>query len=161
MNRKIKSLMLWSFFWLSFVVLLSIFLSGINISAEGGITNLEAKKNFEEILWNNTKNFMMYIVFFPISIVLAFIEFMHIGVSFYIGIQIYEWGELFDLFFPHLLLELPNILFYSWLSFDLARHFMTTPKVKTLTAYFIDNRWYYLGSYTILVVAAFLEGGRL
>lgn len=157
MKIQMKDVRKWFLGWGLFLVMVFLFVSGVETGAEQGLVFEESSKSAIEILINNSKNFLAYFLLFPLSPCLLLYELLMMGVSIYMGYQSYGLLESLSLLLPHGLLELPNILFYSFLSFHLFRCFIKQPSFRTLQQTIWINRKFYMCSYLAVIIAAFLE----
>lgn len=114
MRISVKQFYIWVIGWTIFLVLLIIFMQNTNF--QDNIENLviEKRKTFIEILVNNSNNFLMYVIYFPISVFLLLFDLITIGVASSIALDIYGVSKTLSLL-PHAILEYPNLLFYSFL----------------------------------------------
>ncbi|MBF0699530.1 stage II sporulation protein M [Streptococcus danieliae] len=157
MSISVKQFYIWVVGWTIFLVLLIIFMQNTNF--QDNIENLviEKRKTFIEILVNNSNNFLMYVIYFPISVFLLLFDLITIGVASSIALDIYGVSKTLSLL-PHAILEYPNLLFYSFLSFALFMEVIKNPRISTIKKFFSANYRYYLISYLILIISAFIEG---
>ncbi len=158
MAIKLRSFYKWIIVWCLFLALVLYFMSGIDLQLDSASLTIASKKSFFEILQNNSYNYALYFLLFPINILMVAHEFLMLGVNMYMGYQVYGLEEAASLLLPHAVLELPNILFYSFLSFHLCCKFWNKPKISTIIQTISANWKYYLISYGVLIVAAWIEG---
>lgn len=159
MKISCKGYLLWSAIWITFFLLLLFLFANIDLVHGEVRTNLEESKSTTAILMNNTYHFFLYLVFFPFSLLLTFFEFFLLALHISIGFQSMGVKETVSLLFPHALLEFPNILFYTYLSFHSLKELIKDFRVLTVFKTLYANRFYYIGSYAVLVLAAIVEGG--
>lgn len=157
MKIQMKDVGKWFLCWILFLVIVFLFLSGVETGTEQGLLLEDSNKSAVDILINNSKNFLAYFLLFPLSPLLLLYELLLMGVSLYMGYQVYGLSEFLFLLLPHGLLEFPNILFYSFLAFHLFRCFIKRPSFQTIWQTVWANRQFYVGSYLAVVVAALLE----
>jgi len=148
----------WCIFWFVIASLLYCFFSDLHALKGVSTLTIEEKKSFWEILLNHSSNFLAYLILFPITILMVFYDIFVITLTTYIGIQTHGVKEAGALLLPHALIEFPNILFYSFLSFHMLVSFWRHPNLKTIGWNLYANRYYYLSSYLLLIAAAIIEG---
>lgn len=157
MKIEMKDVGKWFLGWGLFLLIVFLFLSGVETGAEQGLALEKTSKSAIDILANNSKNFLAYFLLPPLSPFLLLYEVLLLAVSIYMGYQVYGFSEFLSLLLPHGLLEFPNILFYSFLSFHLFRCFIKQPSLQTIRQTVWLNRQFYVGSYIAVIVAALLE----
>ena len=158
MKVQFKHFYKWNLVWCLFFILVLFFLSGVDFQMDFGTIHIAQKKTFVEILLNNSYNYFLYFILFPINIVVATYEFLTLAVNIYAGYKVYGLEETISLLLPHALLELPNILFYSFLSFHMFNAFWKNSMLSTLTQTVLLNWRCYIISYLILILAAWIVG---
>lgn len=116
--------------------------------------------SFLQIVMNNMKNFLGYVVLFPIYPILFLMDFISTGISIVLSISTQGLGKTLLLLAPHGIVEIPNFIFYSYLSGRLFYHFYKDKKVS-LKEYWnriVKNKKYYLICVVIIILAGALEG---
>lgn len=112
----------------------------------------------EEIIVNNMKNFVQYQLLFFVAPFLVLIDiFMNVA-QIYISNQLIGNSATFKLMAVHGVIELPNLLLYSFLS---AYKFFLLCKYKRLETVMIfikENYKVYIYSILIIIVSGMLEG---
>lgn len=158
MKIQFKHFYTWSIVWYLFFILVLFFLSGVDFQMDSSTIYIAQKKTFVEILLNNSYNYFLYFILFPINIIVTTYEFLVLAVNSYAGYKVYGLEETLSLLLPHALLELPNILLYSFLSFHMSNVFWKNPKISTIVKTVLVNWRCYIISYLILILAAWVEG---
>lgn len=113
---------------------------------------------FVTVLINNTGNFVVYILFFAISPILQFFDLLTTTFQISMGIQLNGVDYTLSKLTPHGVIELPNFLFYQGLSQYLLYYSIKEKSFKKGLKKQLSFWKYYLGSYFLLICAAFLEG---
>lgn len=112
-----------------------------------------------EIMLNNMKNLISYIVLFPVFPILLAMDFIATGISIAISINIQGLGKTLLLIAPHGIVEIPNFIFYSYLSgtlfFDIYKN---KNSLKGYWQKIFENKKYYVVSILIVVFAGIVEG---
>lgn len=157
MKIKILDFFIWSVAWLSFLGFVLLFVSGLDMGeVTEAMIDVLPKTSFD-IFLNNSRNFLAYLVLFPIGPVLFMYELLMLGLSLFTAYSIYDAQTFWSLLLPHGWIEFPNLLFYSFLSYQFLKTFIRNPKIGTVKQFFVENYLYYLISYGAVVVAAVLE----
>lgn len=111
-----------------------------------------------EILKNNSNNFLSYLFLFFLSPILQFIDLISVLVQITLGVRKVGFITTIQGLLPHGLLEIPNLLFYQGLSQYV---FLNLWFEKDITKFILREKKYikyYLISYSVLFVAAVIEG---
>ena len=106
MKVQFKHFYKWSLVWCLFFILVLFFLSGVDFQMDFGTIHIAQKKTFVEILLNNSYNYFLYFILFPINIVVATYEFLTLAVNIYAGYKVYGLEETISLLLPHALCQI-------------------------------------------------------
>lgn len=158
-NNKIKIFVIYYFIYLTTIITISVYLA-FNIKTD--LFNIKPPEPgndlFYEVISHNTKNFLMYIIAFPISPILQIFD---VGGSFFmiaLSCRIEGPYLTFRRLFPHSLIEFPNIILYQGVSQYLFYTLITEKSLRKIFILFKKLIPIYFISLIMLIVAALLEG---
>lgn len=111
-----------------------------------------------DIIWNNTKHFLQYFVLFIFSPILIVFDVFHIAINYYISFQIRGVKETLLLSYKHGIIEIFNICLYMYLSILSLKTLIIRRRIKCLLEFWKENKYFYLFSLLVLILAAIIEG---
>lgn len=159
MTFKNKDIFKWGVFITSAMILLSILIYALdNETLVTNSYNNETLKSSIEILINNTKNFLGYLILFPIMPLKLFFDLFSITSNLYYGIKILGFYTAFMKLYAHILLEFPNIIIYTFLSYENFKILRKDKSLKKVILNMNGRKYYYIISYILLIIAAIVEG---
>lgn len=142
-----------------FTVLLRIIFFGGESVVIVGVKPLAGYEHFRAILLNNSQNYLLTIILFPLLPLIY--SYNWLSICFSIAMHWYNSGDLIytlKILLPHGMIEIPVILMYQFLSFELLKAFIGSSELKTISDFLKQHRNYFIITYLGLVIAAFLEG---
>lgn len=111
-----------------------------------------------DIIWNNTKHFLQYFILFVFSPILIVLDIFNIAINYYISIQIRGIKETLLLSYKHGIIEILNICLYMYLSILSLKILIIKKRIKCLLQFGNENKYFYLFSVLVLILAAIIEG---
>lgn len=111
-----------------------------------------------EIIANNTRNFVQYILLFPIVPVLILYELFMISFQVWISVNNVGIFETFKLLFKHGVVELPNMFLYMFLSLNCCIIFFKRFNVIDVFKAIKQNKKIYIFSYILVCISGIIEG---
>ncbi|KAF2955825.1 hypothetical protein AS160_09285 [Marinitoga sp. 38H-ov] len=109
------------------------------------------------IILNNLKNFISYLFLFPLMPLFWIIDLFSITWEIYIGIKSIGLYNTFDKLFPHIIIELPNYIIYSYISYCLMLNFYKFKYNKILKIY-SKYKGVLLINIIFIIISGFIEG---
>lgn len=147
-------------FLIMFLVYLFISFISNNINFKK-INTVSNKQGFDftiDIIWNNANHFLQYFVLVVFSPILVILDIFHIVINYYISIQIRGIKETFLLSYKHGIIEMLNICLYMYLSISSLKILMIKKQIKYIFKFWNENKFIYLFSILLLILAAIIEG---
>ncbi|AEX84981.1 hypothetical protein XO10_02765 [Marinitoga sp. 1135] len=126
----------------------------------GEIYAIPQKHSFKlaiDIILNNLKNFISYIFLFPLMPVFWIIDLFSTTWSIYIGIKSVGLYNTFDKLFPHIVIEFPNYIIYSYISYCLMLNFYRF-KYNVILKIFSEYKSILLINIFSIIISGFVEG---
>jgi uncharacterized membrane protein SpoIIM required for sporulation len=116
--------------------------------------------SFTQILWNNAKNFIGYMVLYPIYPILFVMDFISTEISIMVSISTQGLEKTLWLLVPHGIIEMPNFIIYTYMSAKLFYYFYKEKKVsiKSYWQRIAEHKKRYFISFAFIVWAAIIEG---
>lgn len=111
-----------------------------------------------EIIVNNTKNFLQYILLFPIVPFLILYELFIISFQTWISVNSVGGIETFQLLYKHGIIELPNMFLYMFLSLNCCIIFFKNFSIIDVLYFIKQNKKTYLFSYVLICISGIIEG---
>lgn len=93
-----------------------------------------------------------------IAPLLIFVDILVTTYQVYSSVSIQGGKLTIFLLWKHGVIELPNLILYMYLSYKAFYHMLKNPKFKTLISYFNENKYVYLISYLLVIIAGIVEG---
>lgn len=133
-----------------------------DVRGEIGITEIKQNsvEKALEIVFNNMKNFIQYFLCFPLWPLFFLADLFFTTWTIAMSVHINGAIDTLSNLFPHGLLEFPNMILYSGLSFI---HFRNLIKSRSFSFDLFFNkvkeyRRYYLISFLCVIIAGMIEG---
>ncbi|EGO8523696.1 hypothetical protein [Enterococcus faecalis] len=111
-----------------------------------------------EIIFNNTKNFLQYILLFPIVPLLILYELFMMSFQTWISINNVGGFETFQLLYKHGIIELPNMFLYMFLSLNCCIIFFKNFSIIDVIDFIKQNKKTYVFSYMLICISGIIEG---
>ena len=151
-----------SIYMISMMVMIVIFINMFDIEALG--TDMIIKKNSIEkatsIIINNLKNFICYIVFFPIYVFMIAMDILQTSWAIAASFKICGWTNTIDGLMPHAIIEIPIHILYKYISSQLfCKLFIKKKDILKVYSESIKNYYkYYIFCFWGIVLSGFVEG---
>ncbi|VTU60263.1 hypothetical protein AMBR_FBHANALA_01581 [Dolosigranulum pigrum] len=113
------------------------------------------------VIRNNTFHFLQHIILFPLSPILILRDIFLITTEIFISAEISGVGKTIMLLVPHGLVEMPNIMLYSFIGFRMANVLWKERRLSAVIKQIQIYRYNIVISYGLLIIAAVLEGVNL
>lgn len=112
----------------------------------------------KNVLSSNLKNYSSYLFLPFLSPVLQFLDFVETFFKIGVGIQIIGLFPTMRNLFPHVLLEIPNFIWYQGMSQYVLFVFLKEKSIKKVIDLEKKLFKFYILSLFVLIVSAFIEG---
>lgn len=157
---SVKNLMRYALLWLSWMILLTIFLFTFNflrMDPDATSYTMSHSPAIFSIWLNNTQHFLQYFIFFPFAPVFIMWDSLMQVTAITIAMKAYGFSYVLRRLLWHGLIELPNLILYSYLAMERLKILLRYSMRAAWTIVWIRKRWFLL-SYGLLVLAAIVEG---
>lgn len=111
-----------------------------------------------EIIFNNLKNFLMYIILFPFMPLFWLLDFIITTWSIFVSIESVGILTTIDKLFPHGLIEIPNYTLYSYISFLMMKDFYKNFSNSVVKINFWAYRKLFLVNVVLIIIGGLVEG---
>lgn len=113
-----------------------------------------------QIIGNNLLNYTGYVVTFLLYPIYIFLDLSQTAWSISVSLKAQGVAETLRHLALHGVLELPNFILYTFLSFEALRKFCTEKDfgIKAYIRYIVNRRLFYILSLILVIVAGTIEG---
>ena len=111
-----------------------------------------------QIIFNNLKNFLMYIILFPLMPIFWIMDFLTTTWGLFVSIESVGIQITIDKLLPHGLIEIPNYTLYTYISFLMMVDFYKNFKESIVKIYFWRYRKLLLLNVILIIIGGLVEG---
>ena len=162
-NRHLNKFLLYSFCYLFILCLLTgFFYFLVELSPEELLVTAPDNSihRAAQIIYNNTKNFLGYLILFVLFPINVFWDLVFTSWSIAVSFHAQGVSGTFEHLFLHGIIELPNAMMYTYLS---ANAFIRLCKDKDFGIsqywqYISERKQYYFMSFLLIIIAGLVEG---